>query len=148
MAPKSVTEIGFVAESAVPLSVFAPAELGVQDNALEQMLNVLDHDAAVAGALMADHHLGYSMPIGGVVAYKDAISPTGVGFDIACGNMAVQTNLRLRDLIGGPDDCPENMIPHIEYGDFNERIKPVMRAIQKRVEFGVGRSNSTQWTTP
>jgi hypothetical protein len=36
-------------------------------------------------ALMADGHLGYAVPIGGVVAYKDAISPSGVGFDIACG---------------------------------------------------------------
>jgi hypothetical protein len=31
-------------------------------------------------ALMADGHLGYAVPIGGVVAYKDAISPSGVGF--------------------------------------------------------------------
>lgn len=38
---------------------------------------------------MADHHKGYAVPIGGVVAYKDAISPSGVGFDIACGNKAV-----------------------------------------------------------
>jgi tRNA-splicing ligase RtcB (3'-phosphate/5'-hydroxy nucleic acid ligase) len=53
-------------------------------------------------ALMADHHKGYAVPIGGVVAYKDAISPSGVGFDIACGNKAVRlegidaTTLRAR----------------------------------------------------
>lgn len=41
------------------------------------------------GALMADHHMGYAQPIGGVVAYKDKISPIGVGYDIACGNKAV-----------------------------------------------------------
>src|SRR5947199_5622261 len=40
-------------------------------------------------ALMADHHKGYAVPIGGVVAYKNSISPSGVGFDIACGNKAV-----------------------------------------------------------
>jgi tRNA-splicing ligase RtcB len=40
-------------------------------------------------ALMADHHKGYAVPIGGVVAYKDSISPSRVGFDIACGNKAV-----------------------------------------------------------
>jgi len=34
-------------------------------------------------ALMADHHKGYAVPIGGVVAYKDSISPSGVGYDIA-----------------------------------------------------------------
>jgi RNA-splicing ligase RtcB len=37
-------------------------------------------------ALVADGHLGYAVPIGGVVAYKNTISPAGVGFDIACGN--------------------------------------------------------------
>ena len=47
-----------------------------------------------AVALMADHHLGYSQPIGGVVAYRGFISPSGVGYDIACGNKAVRTNLK------------------------------------------------------
>ena len=41
-------------------------------------------------AFMADHHLGYAVPVGGVVAYREQISPSGVGFDIACGNKAVR----------------------------------------------------------
>lgn len=44
-------------------------------------------------ALMADHHKGYAVPIGGVVAYRNAISPSGVGFDIACGNKAVRLDM-------------------------------------------------------
>jgi tRNA-splicing ligase RtcB len=44
-------------------------------------------------ALMADHHKGYAVPIGCVVAYKDSISPSGVGFDVACGNKAVLVNM-------------------------------------------------------
>ncbi|MGA9134919.1 MAG: RtcB family protein [Candidatus Sulfotelmatobacter sp.] len=43
-------------------------------------------------ALMPDNHVGYGLPIGGVVAYKNAISPTGVGYDIGCGNKAVARN--------------------------------------------------------
>ncbi|MBX3015631.1 MAG: RtcB family protein [Caldilineaceae bacterium] len=39
---------------------------------------------ADAVALMADHHIGYAMPIGGVAAYREQISPSGVGFDISC----------------------------------------------------------------
>src|SRR5688500_1475759 len=35
-------------------------------------------------ALMADGHLGYVMPIGGVAAYRNKVSVVGVGFDIAC----------------------------------------------------------------
>lgn len=53
----------------------------------------------VAGAaLMADNHKGYSMPIGGVIAYRDAVSPSGVGYDISCGVMAVKTNVAAVDL--------------------------------------------------
>lgn len=92
----------------------------VDEGALRQITAVLDDERAVAGALMADHHLGYSMPIGGVVAYQDAISPSGVGFDIACGNKAVRLDMKVDEL-----------------GD----VKPWMRMIQKEISFGLGRRN-------
>jgi tRNA-splicing ligase RtcB len=44
---------------------------------------------------MADGRLGYVMPIGGVVPYADRVSVVGVGFDIACGNAAIRTDLTL-----------------------------------------------------
>lgn len=94
----------------------------VDAKALAQLNTCLQDERAVAGALMADHHLGYSMPIGGVVAYQGAISPSGVGFDIACGNKAVRTDMRAEDL-----------------GDLASR----MRQIQQTVSFGLGRSNPT-----
>ena len=105
----------------VPLTVFGDQ----QDNAVEQMEILLADERVRKAALMADHHLGYSMPIGGVLAYEDAISPTGVGFDIACGNMAVKTKLEEFDL-----------------GPFGDR-KAIMREIQKTIAFGMGRSNPT-----
>lgn len=114
-----------------PFAVFGSP----QENAVEQMRELVWPNFKESGsrpdprvraaALMADHHLGYSMPIGGVVAYDNAVSPTGVGFDIACGNMAVKTNLEAFDL-----------------GTFHDR-KNLMREIQKRIAFGVGRSNPT-----
>src|SRR5262249_58562020 len=48
--------------------------------------------------LCADGHLGYSMPIGGVVGYRAHVSPSGVGYDIACGNLAVRTDLRASEV--------------------------------------------------
>src|SRR6188474_1450842 len=51
-------------------------------------------------ALMADGHLGYVMPIGGVAAYRDKVSVVGVGFDIACGNAAIRTDLTRPQLEG------------------------------------------------
>jgi len=44
-------------------------------------------------ALMAAGHLGYGVPIGGIIATENRISPTAVGFDIACGNKAVRLDI-------------------------------------------------------
>lgn len=58
-----------------------------EEKTLAQARNVLAKGADKF-ILCADGHLGYGHPIGGVAAYKDKISISGVGFDIACGNMA------------------------------------------------------------
>ncbi len=78
---------------------------------------------ADAAALMADGHVGYVMPIGGVAAYDNKVSVVGVGFDIACGNAAIRTNLRA-DQFTRPEW---------------ERIAD---EIAGTVSFGVGRSNA------
>jgi tRNA-splicing ligase RtcB len=58
---------------------------GEHDEATLAQIKRCASDEEVAGAaLMADGHKGYSMPIGGVVAYRDAVSPSGVGYDISC----------------------------------------------------------------
>ena len=48
---------------------------------------------AVRTVLMPDGHFGYGMPVGGVAAYRNQVSCEGVGFDIACGNAAILTDL-------------------------------------------------------
>ena len=57
--------------------------------AVEQMKEAMRYEASYA-ALMADHHVGYSVPVGGVIAYEGRICVNGVGFDIGCGNKAVR----------------------------------------------------------
>jgi tRNA-splicing ligase RtcB len=52
--------------------------------ALAQMENALRLPVAVAGALMPDAHIGYGLPIGGVLATQEAVIPYAVGVDIAC----------------------------------------------------------------
>ena len=83
----------------MPLSepvVFGPPD----ERSLKQLETCLTAagNAAAAGVLCADHHPGYSMPIGGVVALKNAVMPAGVGYDIACGNCAVQTSVQAADI--------------------------------------------------
>lgn len=75
----------------------------------------------VGSVLCADAHKGYSMPIGGVVAYEGLVSPSGVGFDIACGNKAVRTELHADDI---RKDLPK-----------------IMDAIVDTISFGLGRKN-------
>ncbi|MBI1295747.1 RtcB family protein [bacterium] len=90
-----------------------------QQNAVDQILNCARQ--ADAAALMADHHLGYAVPIGGVVAYADKISPSGVGYDIACGNKAVRL------------DVPATEV--------KARIGPIMDDIWRTLSFGMGLKN-------
>ncbi len=82
-------------------------------------------------ALMADGHLGYVMPIGGVAAYRDEVSVVGVGFDIACGNAAIRTDLTLSDL--GRDE--------LEVG---RALNTLADEIAATVSFGVGRKNRAE----
>jgi tRNA-splicing ligase RtcB len=93
------------------------------EKALEQLAEVGRHAERVA--LMADGHVGYVMPVGGVAAYRDRVSVVGVGFDIACGNCAVKTDLRLgEDLdLDGPT------------------LNAIADEIQTTLSFGIGRRN-------
>lgn len=94
-----------------------------ETEAVQQMKAILDHEIKPDYvALMADHHVGYSVPVGGVVAYERAINVNGVGFDIACGNKAVLL------------DCDSGKIKDNIYREMNE--------IQKHISFGVGRKNN------
>src|ERR671920_611891 len=70
----------------------------VDDRAVEQLRRCAQAGDAVAAVLCADGHVGYSQPIGGAIAYPEHISPSGVGYDIACGNKAARTDLLTDDV--------------------------------------------------
>ncbi|MCL4507165.1 MAG: RtcB family protein [Chloroflexi bacterium] len=57
---------------------------GIDPAALDQMNNSMRLPVAVTGALMPDAHVGYGLPIGGVLATEGAVIPYAVGVDIAC----------------------------------------------------------------
>lgn len=66
----------------------------IEPKALEQAENLANLPFAFHHvALMPDCHLGYGMPIGGVLATKDVVIPNAVGVDIGCGMLAVRTDL-------------------------------------------------------
>lgn len=85
-----------------------------EEKTLSQMADVARD--AVRTALMADGHLGYYMPIGGVAAYRNQVSPHGVGVDIACGNAAIKTDLTVDDLEGQLPELADEIVHHIGFG--------------------------------
>ena len=92
----------------------------VDDRSLQQLRTCMEAGDAEFGVLCADHHPGYSQPIGGAIGYEGYVSPSGVGFDIGCGNKAVQTDISRADLEAGGG------------------VGPVMREIAERISFGMG----------
>jgi tRNA-splicing ligase RtcB (3'-phosphate/5'-hydroxy nucleic acid ligase) len=96
------------------------------EQTLKQFENV--RETAVDAALMADGHVGYVMPIGGVAAYRNQVSVVGVGFDIACGNAAIRTDLTLGRLGDSEPELRRNLTLFAD-------------AIADTVSFGIGRRN-------
>jgi tRNA-splicing ligase RtcB len=94
------------------------------DKTVAQMQNCAKDPACMSAVLCADGHLGYAVPIGGVVAYEGKISPSGVGFDIACGNKAVRLDM--------PAD------------EVRKNIKKIMDDVWANLSFGMGRNNDTR----
>lgn len=67
----------------------------VEDGALNQAVNLSNLSFAHSHiALMADVHVGFGMPIGGVLAADGVIIPNAVGVDIGCGILAVKTDIK------------------------------------------------------
>ncbi len=89
------------------------------ENTLQQMNALTQHPDVVDAALMADGHKGFSQPIGGVVAYRENLSVSGAGADLACGNKAVRTNLT--------------------YGDVKHDLSRIADEVAAQVAFGIGR---------
>ena len=56
----------------------------VDERSLKQLERCMEAGDAAFGVLCADHHPGYSQPIGGGIAYEGYVSPSGVGYDIGC----------------------------------------------------------------
>lgn len=90
---------------------------------IAQMRTCMRFGNVVAGALCADGHVGYAQPVGAVIAYEGQISISGVGFDIACGNMAVRL------------DTP--------YLATKESAAAILADVRGAISFGVGRKNET-----
>ena len=82
---------------------------GLEAEAVKQMANACALPVAVAGALMPDAHVGYGLPIGGVLATDNAVIPYAVGVDIAC-RMKLTVYDRNANTLAGQRDRLANLI--------------------------------------
>jgi tRNA-splicing ligase RtcB len=90
----------------------------LEPDAHRQMENACRLPIAVSGALMPDAHVGYGLPIGGVLATRDAVIPYAVGVDIAC-------RMKMTVL-----DLPVSAV--------SEDAERLTRALHRETSFGMG----------
>jgi tRNA-splicing ligase RtcB len=88
--------------------------------AVQQMEQACRLPVAVAGALMPDAHIGYGLPIGGVLATQNAVIPYAVGVDIACRMKMTVLDLPVRRI--------------------ESRADRLISAIESETRFGIGGS--------
>jgi tRNA-splicing ligase RtcB len=96
----------------------------LEPDAIQQLKNACRLPVSVAGALMPDAHVGYGLPIGGVLATSEAVIPYAVGVDIACRMKMTVLDLPLSAL-----------------GDGQARLS---RALERETRFGVGATFTTR----
>lgn len=82
---------------------------GLEAEAVKQMASACALPVSVAGALMPDAHVGYGLPIGGVLATENCVIPYAVGVDIAC-RMRLTVYDRKASFIAGQKDRLANII--------------------------------------
>src|SRR6187549_2226317 len=83
-----------------PYKLWGQVGRDFDQNSLDQLRNACTLPVAVAGALMPDAHVGYGLPIGGVLATRNAVIPYAVGVDIACRMKLSVLDLPLSALAG------------------------------------------------
>lgn len=111
----------------LPIKVWAEeTDLVGYNDAISQAVDLANHPLARRWiALMPDFHIGYGMPIGGVVACAGGVIPNAVGVDIGCGVLSAKTNLK-------KDQLPR------------DRLVELSRYIHKLVPVGFNHQKSAQ----
>ena len=128
----------------------------LDEQSLQQMRNACRLPVSVAGALMPDAHVGYGLPIGGVLATDNAVIPYAVGVDIACRMKLTVTDIPVKEL----DTQKQHLIHVLEeqtrFGigasfqkphdhaamDLDWSVSPVTRRLKEKARNQLGTSGS------
>jgi len=108
---------------------------GIEPGAIGQMETAMKLPITVAGALMPDAHQGYGLPIGGVLATKNAVIPYGVGVDIGCRMCLTLYDIPTTMLEEKKEDLRKMLLNNTKFGKATFK-KPKDHEIFERKEFG------------
>jgi tRNA-splicing ligase RtcB (3'-phosphate/5'-hydroxy nucleic acid ligase) len=128
----------------------------LEPDSIRQLQNACKLPVAVAGALMPDAHVGYGLPIGGVLATDNAVIPYAVGVDIACRMKMTVLDLPLKTLAIGADRLTRALERETCFGvggsfkqkrmhdvlDADWRVSPVTERLKDRAWKQLGTSGS------
>lgn len=106
----------------------------IEQGAIDQMEIAMKLPVSVAGALMPDAHQGYGLPIGGVLATKNAVIPYGVGVDIGCRMCLTLYDMPVTVLTEKMEDFKKLLINNTKFGRATFK-KPKEHEVFERKEF-------------
>ncbi len=110
-------------------------ENDIDEQAKYQLFDALKLPVATAGALMPDAHAGYGLPIGGVLATKNAVIPYGVGVDIGCRMCLTIYPIPTSYLKGKKQQLQNILIEHTKFGMYETHKVKHDHEIFERSEF-------------
>ncbi len=153
---KNIYEIPQTGEMRVPARIFVSPQLlkHVDSTCLEQLSNAARLPGIVHYALgMSDVHVGYGLPIGGVIAFdlkKGVISPEAVGFDVNCGVRLLKTGLTRSEVEKKKDSLAKELFKAIPSGNGKEQylslsVKELDEVLERGLEWAQqkGYANAT-----
>lgn len=101
-------------ENTIPYQVYG--EENIEEGAIKQMEVAMKLPVTVGGALMPDAHQGYGLPIGGVLAVRNAVIPYGVGVDIGCRMALTVYDISESQFYGQEEFYKKELLKHTLFG--------------------------------
>ena len=138
---KNVYEIPKQGKMLVPGRIFISEKMVMEEEALKQISNVAQLPGILKYSIgVADMHVGYGFPIGGIAAFdmdKGIISPGGVGYDINCSVRLLKTNLKKKDVLLKQKEIVESLFRKIPSGvGRGSRFQITRKELAKLLEQG------------
>ena len=128
----------------------------IDDSTKVQMSNIMSLPNIIKGALMPDSHVGYGLPIGGVISTSNSVIPYAVGYDIGCMMKLSIFNVDEKFLLRYKDKIKKAVVDNTHFGmeggsDISEHeilddktfdATPFLKSLHRKACYQLGSSGS------